>query len=106
MGSTDKLAHGLLRYNRRYAHNKATQKARKELSAGLGDWLRRGSGGDARHVSTWIVACVVDGIVSQDISQHKYTKQCGFDRNGSLSADAYVCLCGHEDSEGYIVEDV
>lgn len=30
---------------------------------------------------------------------HLYTEACGFDRNASIAAGHYVCLCGHEDIE-------
>jgi len=39
--------------------------AKKEFKASVGDWLRRGSGGNARHVSPWIVEVVTESLMAR-----------------------------------------
>lgn len=110
-----------MRYNSGHIHNKA----RKELAAHIGNWLRRGSGGDARHVSTWIVACIIDGIerdmagVTPDEAGNPHTEPHPSDAPRPIkNSDNLTCRIKqdnhrkksdtsrsqHEDLEGYVKE--
>jgi len=36
---------------------------------------------------------------AEAVTVHPYTEECGFDRNGSINADRYVCMCGWADPD-------
>ena len=97
MGSTNKHADGDLRSN----NSRDYREAKKELAYRLGDWFRRGSLGNARHVSAWIVDCVIEGI-ERDMAREMTDSARRRQARPSLWATPRPPL--GEDLDGYILD--
>ena len=61
-------------------------------ATGSNQWLLNGQTGTAAAVNT--IATLAKNYDPDEQPEHEYTEHCGFDRNGSLSNDTYVCTCG------------